>query len=729
MKCFYPLLFVCFSSFSQNIEDSLTTDSSYQYLEEMVVSITSNKSVKNKQPQSITTINPLSITLSKSQTSAELMENTGEVYIQKTQAGGGSPVLRGFEANKILLMLDGIRLNNAITRGGHTQQAITIDQRILHNVEVLWGPGSVLYGSDALGGSIHFYTRKSSIEIDSFGLYHGKSYIKFSSANLENSTHTDFVYGKKKLQFLTSFTYSNFGNIRIGNKRPMDIGNWGLQNYYVENVQGKDSMLKNSNPNILQNTAYQQSNFFHKSSIRLNRTTNLTHSCIFTTSSDIDRYDKLNEYKGSVLKYAEWYYGPQKHMINAFEFSNQQKKFFYDRATLLLSHQMLQESRNSRKYNDDLRLTQLENINILSSTLRLNKLIGLKSNINYGFEMYFNDVKSTAFKQNIHSGKKYQAQTRFPNGMNHYLTNGLFAMYSTDLHSNLFFSGGFRYEYIYTHSLFNVTPSLELPFNSVLFNNHAFIGNIGLKYHVKNWYNSILLSKGFRAPNLDDYGKIRTKNGNIIIPTNQLVPEKTYSLEYSILCSKKNINIESGVFYTYLLDAITVQNSSVDGTNYLIYEGEEYRIQQTKNTNKARIYGGNIKLKYNFFNSFSLYHNQVFTFGRDISDNIPLGHIPPVYGRGGITFENQSFVIDFNTLYNFKKSAKSYSPTGVDNLEYALENGSPAWYTLNSSVQWNKKQIVYTLGVNNILDQHIRTFSSGISRGGINIWAKVMLAF
>ena len=89
---------------------------------------------------------------------SDLLENSGVVFVQQSQFGGSSPGLRGFEANRVLLVVDGIRLNNAVYRSGHLQNVITIDPEMLDKVEVLFGPGSVMYGSDALGGVMSFVT-------------------------------------------------------------------------------------------------------------------------------------------------------------------------------------------------------------------------------------------------------------------------------------------------------------------------------------------------------------------------------------------------------------------------------------------------------------------------------------------------------------------------------------------------------------------------------------------
>ncbi|NJN34367.1 MAG: TonB-dependent receptor plug domain-containing protein [Saprospiraceae bacterium] len=68
--------------------------------------------------------------------------------------------MRGFEASRVLLVVDGVRMNNLIYRSGHLQNAITVDQNMLDRVEVLFGTASTVYGSDALGGVVHFFTKK-----------------------------------------------------------------------------------------------------------------------------------------------------------------------------------------------------------------------------------------------------------------------------------------------------------------------------------------------------------------------------------------------------------------------------------------------------------------------------------------------------------------------------------------------------------------------------------------
>ncbi|MBP6756183.1 MAG: TonB-dependent receptor plug domain-containing protein, partial [Bacteroidia bacterium] len=121
-------------------------------LDEIVLSANRKSEHKIDVPYSIEIIKQKDIEFTNPATSGDLLSNTGQVFVQRSQAGGGSPSLRGFEANKVLLVIDGVRMNNAIYRGGHLQDVMTIDPNMLERTEVVFGPSSTIYGSDALGG-------------------------------------------------------------------------------------------------------------------------------------------------------------------------------------------------------------------------------------------------------------------------------------------------------------------------------------------------------------------------------------------------------------------------------------------------------------------------------------------------------------------------------------------------------------------------------------------------
>src|SRR5688500_8231790 len=146
------------------------------------VIVTANKFEEKSRfvAQKVEVISLHNIEQSLSNNTGGLLEQTGKVFVQRSQMGGGSPVLRGFEASRIVLVVDGVRMNNAIYRTGHLQNVITIDDDITEKVEIIYGPASTIYGSDALGGVIHFQTRKPVLNAFKTNLS-----TRFSSANNE----------------------------------------------------------------------------------------------------------------------------------------------------------------------------------------------------------------------------------------------------------------------------------------------------------------------------------------------------------------------------------------------------------------------------------------------------------------------------------------------------------------------------------------------------------------
>ncbi len=207
-------------------------------MEEFVVSAVKGKERKEETPYMIDVLGPEQLQTTTYQTSADILLESGNVMVQKSQGGGGSPILRGFEANKILLVVDGVRMNNAIYRSGHLQNSITIDNSILDRVEVLFGPSSIIYGSAALGGVIHYYTRTPE-----YNATYASAYGQFSTANLGKILHGDFNIGKKKIANTTSVTLSDFDDIRSGENRKSEWGNWGQVNHYASRIGDNDSTL------------------------------------------------------------------------------------------------------------------------------------------------------------------------------------------------------------------------------------------------------------------------------------------------------------------------------------------------------------------------------------------------------------------------------------------------------------------------------------------------------
>ena len=217
-------------------------------------------------PYYIQKVDKKDIALTNSQTAADALRDHGGVFVQKSQMGGGSPVVRGFEANKVLLVLDGVRMNNAIYRSGHLQNAITIDNAMLERLEVLYGPGSLIYGSDAIGGVVHFRSKnpKLNFDIDKDLDFSGNGYVRYASANNEKSGHIDFNIGGRRFGSLTSISYSDYGDLRTGSRRGEAFPDFGKRLVYADRIDGEDIIIENDDPNVQIGTGYQQVDILQK---------------------------------------------------------------------------------------------------------------------------------------------------------------------------------------------------------------------------------------------------------------------------------------------------------------------------------------------------------------------------------------------------------------------------------------------------------------------------------
>ncbi|HMR57759.1 MAG TPA: TonB-dependent receptor plug domain-containing protein, partial [Cyclobacteriaceae bacterium] len=121
------------------------TDTIKTYLDEVVVSVNRWEQNQREISTRVTKISPALIQLQNPQTSADMLGLSNQVFIQKSQLGGGSPMIRGFATNRVLLVIDGVRMNNAIFRSGNLQNVISLDANAIQNTEVVFGPGSVVY--------------------------------------------------------------------------------------------------------------------------------------------------------------------------------------------------------------------------------------------------------------------------------------------------------------------------------------------------------------------------------------------------------------------------------------------------------------------------------------------------------------------------------------------------------------------------------------------------------
>ena len=666
------------------------------------------------------------------QTSADLLEKTGEVFIQKSQLGGGSPMIRGFSANRILLSLDEIRMNNAIFRSGNIHNIISIDPNILEGVEILYGPASVMYGSDAIGGAINFKIKDPKFSIDNKIKINGSQNIQYNSSSKSKHYNLFLNIGLKKIASMTSFSFNNFNDLRSGSKRKSKYKNFGKRTEYVKRnyIENIDEIIKNTNHNIQKFSNYSQNNFIQKINYKINDDINLIYGLYYSKSSNIPRYDRLTLYDDLLTpKYAEWYYGPNLFLMNKIELNYFIKNKFFDAFKLNISKQNIEESRISRKFNDLYIKNRIEKVNVHSLNLDFDKKINGKEFF-YGYELYTNKINSNAFEQNINTNEEEKISTRYPDGGTNFLINSIYLSYKK-INKNLNYNFGIRGTKANLKSKIS-NDFFNFPFSEIEINTSSISGSFGLIYNYsKNSSLKFLYSNGFRSPNLDDVGKIfDSEPGNIIIPNTELNPEYANNFEINFISRKKSIEFNGSIYYTNLNNAIIRSNGTFNGIDSIMYDGSLSKVQTLKNSGKAYVFGFSYMINYKINNNLNLKSSVSFNQSKDLSTKLPLRHSSPIFGQTSINFTKRNIKVRYYINYNGKKDISNFSPSELNKLYLYTKDGSPAWLTNNISFIYN---INYLAKINfsceNIFDIHYRSYSSGISAPGRNFNIGLNMSF
>ncbi|MCB0757289.1 MAG: TonB-dependent receptor, partial [Flavobacteriales bacterium] len=606
-------------------------------LHEVVTSGSRFTEPKRDVPEQIDVLPRREINFMAQPTAAELLQNTGTVFVQKSQLGGGSPTIRGFQANRILLVVDGVRMNNAITRSGHTQDLITVDQNALDRVEVVSGPNSVAYGSDALGGTIHLITRTPKfMGADSIRTT-GDAFVRYATAAHERTAHAGFELRGAKVASFTSITASDFGDLRQGSTRNPFYEDLGRMPFQVVRENGTDVVKRNDDSNVQLGTGYKQLDLLEK--LRIRSGDHVVHqlNLQLSTSSDIPRYDRLTAYSldgaGSIVpKYAEWYYGPQQRILAAYTLEVRKESNLFKTARFTPSWQHQEQTRHNRRFGSSTLGNNTELDDLFGFNADLEKHFG-KHEFRYGADVDFDQVGSTANNENIVSGETSYRTTRYPNGGSSMTTIAAYVNHSMEISPKFIISEGLRFTNVGLSATFDDEEDFRFLNGTHEQENSALTWRAGaVLLPGDDWRFSLLASSGFRAPNVDDIGKVfDSAQGDVIVPNPDLKPEYTTNFEASIIKTiQDHSTFELNGFYTLYTNAITVGPYTVHGQDSIDYDGVLSRVAALENTSKAYLYGTSAQFTGHFNEHFTLRSGFTYTYARIRTDSTdyPLDHIP-----------------------------------------------------------------------------------------------------
>ncbi|WP_340106336.1 TonB-dependent receptor [Rhodohalobacter sp. 8-1] len=710
----------------------IALEKSIMDLDQVVVSASRWQQSSGNIPLKIASVTPENVALQNPQTAADLLGASGKVFIQKSQQGGGSPMIRGFATNRLVYTIDGVRMNNAIFRGGNIQNVINIDPFSTESTEVLFGPGSVIYGSDAIGGVMSFQTLTPRLRLEDEPLITGKAVARYSSANNEQTGHFDFNIGWEKWALVTSFSSWDYGHLRQGRFGPDDY----LKNYHTKRQDNQDVLITQDERLLQIPTAYSQINLMQKVRFKSSESWDFQYGFHFSETSSYGRYDRHQRVRNNTPRYGEWKYGPQKWLMNNLSVRHTERNSMYDQLNLRVAQQSFEESRISRNFNDNKRQARIENVEAYSVNLDFIKNSGSKNTIYYGTEYLLNDVTSIGrnefISENVIEPDSISTgPSRYPQS-----TWESIAAYVNNefrLSDQITLQAGLRYNHFMLESDFsNNSEFYPFQFTTAEIDNGALTGSFGIVYKpAESWAIKTNAGTAFRAPNVDDIGKIfDSEQGSVVVPNPDLKAEYAYSFDLGMAKGFSDLaKLDISAYYTVLQNAMVRRNFQINGRDSIVYEGTLSRVQAIQNAANANAYGFQPGLEINFPAGFTFLSDINYQLGEEELDDgtsSPSRHAAPLFGVSRLRYENSTLTVELNTIYQGERSHENLAVSERGKSEiYALDkNGntySPSWYTLNfKSLYQFTETFSMSAGLENITNQRYRPYSSGLSGAGTN---------
>jgi len=694
--------------------------------DEVIVSATRWNQAAKYIPTKIISISAKDIALQNPQTAADMLANSGYVFMQKSQQGGGSPMIRGFATNRLIYTMDGVRMNTAIFRGGNIQNVISLDPFAIEKAEVGFGPSSVIYGSDAIGGVMSFQTLTPQFSVTNAPLLSGKAVTRYSSANQEKTGHFDLNVGWKKWAMVSSISSNDYSDLKMGSDGPKEY----LRPFYVQRHGDTDVVIANEDPRIQRPSGYSQINMMQKLRYSPNAKWDFQYGFHHSETSEYSRYDRHIRYRNNGQpRYGEWAYGPQKWNMNNLNIAHNESNRLYDQATLRAARQFFEESRIDRNINDNERHIRIEEVIANSANLDFNKSLGRKNKLFYGVEWVQNKVASTGIDEDISTGNAVDGPARYP--------QSIWASYGAYISDQILVSDKFTVQAGIRYSQFSLDASFDttfykFPFVEANLNNGALTGSLGFVYRpTKDWVISVNGATAFRAPNVDDVGKVfDSEPGSVVIPNPDLEAEYAYSGDLGIARVFGGVlKIDLTGYYTSLQNALVRRDFTLNGLDSIDYDGSLSQVQAIQNAAVATVYGIQAGLEAKLGNGFGFSTDFNYQKGEEELDNgttSPSRHAAPWFGISRLTYTAQNLSLQFSAEYSGEKKFEDLAEEEQGKPEiYAVDPDgapfSPGWYSLNFNAMYRfTDHLSLSAGIENLSDQRYRPYSSGIVAPGRN---------
>lgn len=648
-------------------------------------------------PRSVSIITAEEIRKRNCRTTPEALNELVGILVQETNYGGGSPIIRGLVGNQILVLVDGIRLNNAIFRLGPNQYLNTIDVNQIERIEVVRGPGSVLYGSDALGGFINIVTKSTQNRRKAEG-FGARLFGRYASADKGETGRLDFSQSIKNIGITAGVSLKNFHDLRAGS-------GIGLQPY----------------------TGYEEWDADFKLNYQLTEKHNIVLGLQHVNQSEVPRTDKL--ISGSDLK-RQW--NPETRDLAYVRYDLEGISSFVNGLRAGLSYQ--NQSEDIDRISSSKPGTQQEyhdEVNSVGLMFQLHSRVGQRQLLTYGGEYYADHVRSRRVDVDLASSTRTDGKGTFSDGST-YQSRAAFLQDELQVTDPLSLILGFRYTSFEVRARVNDPLTGEVEVHSTP---HALTGNLNALYRLsKNFVVSLGVAQGFRAPNIDDLTILGSFGSGFEVPNPDLTPEQSLNYEIGLKTHHQRF---SGSLYYHLSnfeDMIERSTGTFNGLSFLdsndddIQDENEESVFQRRNIGRARIQGVEAEGRLRVLQTWTLSGNIAWIKGDDLIENQPLRRIPPLSGKLGVECQlKRKMWVECYSLFAARQDR--LAPGDVEDPRIPA-GGTPGFATFNlrGGVDFNHWGNL-TIALENLGDEAYRLHGSGVDSPGRNLVVGYELPF
>lgn len=650
------------------------------------VQVTANRREESvfETPKPVTVVDAEKIQQNNVQTIADHLNGEVGAFIQQTTPGQGNVIIRGLKGSEILHLVDGMRLNTAFFRNAPNNYIGLIDPLNIDRIELVRGPSSTLYGSDAMGGVLHIVTPEPKFEGESWQ-GQGRAQTIFGSADLSKLMRISGAAGYDAVSISGGVVYQEVGHLRTGADKRLPFTDFSARagDIKLMAIPGDGHVL------LLSASHYEQPN--------------------------TPRFDVLTPGFGQTKpENAVQQFEPNSRTFFHSRYRFEADNPLFNHLELHAGYQEIQDDRRARDFGGVNEDRERNSSKMYGWTSQFTRDFGEKNSFIYGVDIYQDTIYSTRLRTNIETGGQSIRAPRFPDKseMDSY---AFYANTEWHVSEHTELNLGARYSAFDIHmpASGNI-PGVDLApkdltsnvgISVVLNENVRWVGNIG---------------RGFRAPNIFDLGTLGARPGNRFnIPNPDLRPETVMTYDTGFKISGQKLQAEIFGFYSDYADKITsIETGEITENGALIV--------QNRNVTQLQLWGIEAGVRYFTTDTLQWYGTLNFTRGEEEfqGDSYPADRIPPVSGRLGVQYAlNNQFNIDGYLSYATRQD--QLSPRDLIDPRINPQ-GTAGHVAYGARLAYGyTDNLKLGLRLENITDKFYREHGSGIDEPGLNVIANV----